>query len=1248
MAKADKGLNVSIGADTSNFQKQMKELVKQSKDFSKEIKNIDRGLKFDGKNIILLKNKFGALEDQIENTKKRLELLKKQEEEFSKNGIKDKDPQAWRRLQTDIERTSGVLQGYQGQLESLKTPDVSSGFGEQFQRITEGARGAGIALAKELPRYSFEAIKGISSISVKLGESLYKGIKAGVNKTKETIREIGKTVEETGKNIESIGNKITLGVSVPVVGGLSKATKDFIDFESQANSVVKVTDFTTKEVEKSIKRISSTTPADMSGIAEIMEIGGKLKVSKTLDGLEKFAKIMIDMELATDMTGLQASEGIARFMNLIGNDAESMATRGEDYIDFVERLSSALVAVGNTSSSSESQIVDTMNSLAPLATTSKLTAQEILALAASLSDLDVQAGVAGSSSSRIFNELNRIMYESKDLAKQLSEKGFSDGVAIEKALEGIVDPEQIEKYRRLGIKTVEDLNKQIKKFDASPLKFYQDFLKDVNNMSKNGDNIDKFISSLFGENITDKNTIIRLSASYEKLGNNMKLAEKTFDKNSALSEEAAVRYKELGTRLEMLKKTLKGFGVTIGAQIGEFIGPYIDNLTKFIRKITDIDDKTGKMIIKIGIFSALIGPFLKILGKIVSKVGSSIASFESLSKVFWGLISPLSYITAGIAGLGAGMGLALKGNEKLKKQLSELKDEFGEIFLKIKEDFKSLKDTFKDSEFLSGLKDIGGDFLKGFISITEEKLLPLIERISNRFKDGSGKLKSLFDAFLKYTKRLGETFLTLYEKVLIPLIDKVFNFVSDKKVMNFLTGVLDISTKILEIFASMLKGEDIENSIDSLTGSIAKIFSNLFGQDVGKSINEIFRKITGYVEKFYKILKNDEIFKTIKDLIGDFIKFGSEILGGIVIPAVEKFWEGLSGGENLKISDIFNRISDSIGKLVKYFKDLTQNTDIFEHLGAIFKILSDTIETVLMPVFKGVVELVDNILDKFEPFKDFIEFGIKGIGDALSGILDLINGLLEGDQNKIYESLLNIGKGILEILTGFGGTIIGVLAGLLKNIVEFLVKAVVDLLTVVWDVIKSVAGSIWTWITDKASGTWAWITEKFAGVGEFLSTSIENLKTIISTGFSKVFDFITSPFRRAYNYITDIFGRIGDFFSNIHIPMPHLKIDWAEKKIFGKSVNIPDFKIDWYDKGGIFNSPQIIGVGEKRPEVVGALEDIKYIFEDSLAKHTDTQSGYGYTINVHDPVIREDQDIRRLTEYILKEIERKDRNNRRR
>lgn len=76
------------------------------------------------------------------------------------------------------------------------------------------------------------------------------------------------------------------------------------------------------------------------------------------------------------------------------------------------------------------------------------------------------------------------------------------------------------------------------------------------------------------------------------------------------------------------------------------------------------------------------------------------------------------------------------------------------------------------------------------------------------------------------------------------------------------------------------------------------------------------------------------------------------------------------------------------------------------------------------------------------------------------------------------------------------------------------------------------------------------------------------------------------------------------------IKLPHFNI---QGQFSLNPPSIPSFGVEWYDKGGIFNSPSIIGVGEKRPEFVGALDDLRYLIRDELNKQGD--SNYNIVVN---------------------------------
>ena len=72
--------------------------------------------------------------------------------------------------------------------------------------------------------------------------------------------------------------------------------------------------------------------------------------------------------------------------------------------------------------------------------------------------------------------------------------------------------------------------------------------------------------------------------------------------------------------------------------------------------------------------------------------------------------------------------------------------------------------------------------------------------------------------------------------------------------------------------------------------------------------------------------------------------------------------------------------------------------------------------------------------------------------------------------------------------------------------------------------------------------------------------------------------------------------------------------------------------VQWYDSGGIFRSPTIIGVGEKRPEFVGALDDLRTIVADVIDRKG--AGGGEVLITGNTFVVRTEDDIRRVAEEL--------------
>ena len=110
--------------------------------------------------------------------------------------------------------------------------------------------------------------------------------------------------------------------------------------------------------------------------------------------------------------------------------------------------------------------------------------------------------------------------------------------------------------------------------------------------------------------------------------------------------------------------------------------------------------------------------------------------------------------------------------------------------------------------------------------------------------------------------------------------------------------------------------------------------------------------------------------------------------------------------------------------------------------------------------------------------------------------------------------------------------------------------------------------------------------------------------------------FLT-PINNLKEKVSGIIEKIKGFFSfNVsapHIPLPHFTISPAGWKLKDLLEGVkPSLSISWYDKGGVFTRPSVIGVGERRPEFVGALDDLRKIVREESAS-----GGDNIVINVY-------------------------------
>ncbi|MGT2961143.1 phage tail tape measure protein [Streptococcus caballi] len=123
-----KGITIEIGGNTQPLEKALKGVNDSAVKTSKEIKEIDKALKFDPGNIVLLTQKQELLGKQVATNKEKLDTLRQAQSQVEakfKSG--DIGAEQYRAFQREVEQTKNILGGYEGKLESVNQALAGNG-----------------------------------------------------------------------------------------------------------------------------------------------------------------------------------------------------------------------------------------------------------------------------------------------------------------------------------------------------------------------------------------------------------------------------------------------------------------------------------------------------------------------------------------------------------------------------------------------------------------------------------------------------------------------------------------------------------------------------------------------------------------------------------------------------------------------------------------------------------------------------------------------------------------------------------------------------------------------------------------------------------------------------------------------------------------------------------------------------------------------------------------------------------------
>lgn len=332
---------------------------------------------------------------------------------------------------------------------------------------------------------------------------------------------------------------------------------------------------------------------------------------------------------------------------------------------------------------------------------------------------------------------------------------------------------------------------------------------------------------------------------------------------------------------------------------------------------------------------------------------------------------------------------------------------------------------------------------------------------------------------------------------------------------------------------------------------------------------------------------------------------------------------------------------------------------VAESIGAFFSGLGATLAGVwdgICNVVQVAVMLLAEILNlAIETLLIPWNFVWENFGGVITAAWDLICGAV----GTYIQYVSDVISAALEVIQGVWDTVWGAVSstassvwGAITSAIGAAIDAISSTISAVLSAIQAVWDSVWGAVSTTASNVWNGISSTISGIVNSIRDTISSVfnaaRDTVAGIWNSIKSAIETPINSARDTVRNVIDSIKGFFnfswSLPHLKLPHLSISG------GFSINppsVPHFGIDWYAKGGVFNGPSVIGVGEAGPEgVVPFNERGARPLAEGIAKLLDGKGGAAHgdtnvTINLY-ATVREEADIEKISRQIAKEIKRQE------
>ena len=538
----------------------------------------------------------------LQQEQKDITAYQKQQEALEKTEVKlNRLQKQYDNIQREIQETGSFSSELENKLLSkqVKIDDTSAAYERQKERLKElqkAMENAGIDM-NDLGRSSAELSEKIHTLKENQEQAAVQAQKLGTSASS--------AFEQIGQALAAAGITAAIREAAQYFADCAQAS---MDFETAVTGVAKTTDLTDEELAAmadSIRSLSTEIPATAEEISAVAEAAGQLGIQK--DALLDFTETMVQLGTATNMTADEAATALARFANITGTGADEYG-----------RLGATIVDLGNNFATTEQEITEMATRLASAGTLAGISEPGILALAAAMSSVGIEAEAGGTAMTETLN-------------------------AIETAVAG--GGEALDEFARLAGMSSETFAET---WQNDALSALTSFIGGLGQLDEQGESTVLVLENLGLTGVRQSNMLKSLGLAAEQMTGAVDLANTAWEENTALTDEASKRYATTQSQLILLQNSYRNVQAAIG-------DAYTPTLKELYAAGTDVLDGAAQFIRDNPALVKALGVAAGAFGLVTGAVAAStvaINAFKVASMTIPGL-NIIMGVTAGVAALGA-------------------------------------------------------------------------------------------------------------------------------------------------------------------------------------------------------------------------------------------------------------------------------------------------------------------------------------------------------------------------------------------------------------------------------------------------------------------------------------------------------------------------------------------------------------------------------------------------------------------